>query len=191
VFLPGEPSEIHIVISILAQWIVLLGLLYIWLPRVERSNLSSIGFNKFEWSYLGTGLLTYIILFILMAFTGYFLEIAGLQGLRSLQPVLSGYSFPVLFGLFITGTFLEEVFYRGYIIERIILLTGKRWLAGVTSWLTFTLVHFNFFGLGPTLEVSVFSAVVTILYLKKRSIWPVIIVHGINNILAYLIFPVL
>jgi len=32
-----------------------------------------------------------------------------------------------LFGLFLTGTFFEEVFYRGYLTERMTVLTKHRW----------------------------------------------------------------
>ncbi|MHC4389433.1 MAG: lysostaphin resistance A-like protein, partial [Planctomycetota bacterium] len=115
----------------------------------------------------------------------------GLEPIRSLQPVLKTYSFFTLFGLFLTGTILEEIFYRGYLIERLGVLTGRRWLAGLVSWIAFTLVHLKFFGLGPTIDVSILSAALVLLYLKEKSIWPCIVAHGINNVLSYLVLPVL
>jgi len=96
-----------------------------------------------------------------------------------------------LIGLFLTGTFLEEVFYRGYLIERLISLTRKRWLAAIISWLAFTLVHLKFFGLGPTIDISILSAAFVLLYLKERSIWPCVVLHGINDVFGFLIFPLL
>jgi membrane protease YdiL (CAAX protease family) len=105
--------------------------------------------------------------------------------------MIKGYSFPVLFSLFLTGTFLEEIFYRGYLIERVTTLTEKSWLAGITSWVAFTLVHLKFFGLGPTLEVGVLSAGLVIVYLRERSIWPCIVVHGINSAFSFIIAPLL
>jgi membrane protease YdiL (CAAX protease family) len=68
-------------------------------------------------------------------------------------------------------------------------ITGKRWLAGLISWLTFTLVHLRFFGIGPTLEVTIIAAVLVIIYIRTRTIWPSIIVHGINDIFGFLIGP--
>ena len=59
------------------------------------------------------------------------------------------------------------------------------------SWLLFTVVHLKFFGLGPTIDVSVISATLVLLYMKEKSIWPCIVVHGINDALAFLIFPLL
>jgi len=136
-------------------------------------------------------LLTYFILLIVWIVNSFALEAIGLKGLVSLQPMIREYSFLIRFILFFTGTFLEEVFYRGYAIERLIALTGKKWFAGLASWAAFTLVHLRFFGLGPTLDVGVLSAGLVILYLKERSIWPCIVVHGINGAYGFLIGPFL
>jgi len=89
------------------------------------------------------------------------------------------------------GTVLEEVFYRGYLIERITSLTGKTWLAGIVSWMAFTSVHFKFFGVGPTFEAGVFAAGLVLVYLRERSVWPCIVVHGLNDAFAYLMAPLL
>jgi membrane protease YdiL (CAAX protease family) len=49
----------------------------------------------------------------------------------------------------------------------------------------------KFFGFGPTIDTSIISAALVLLYLKEKSIWPCIVVHGINDALAFLIFPLL
>ena len=123
--------------------------------------------------------------------SSFVLKSIGLEGLRSPQPMIREYSPLILFSLFLTGTFLEEVFYRGYLIERLTSLTGRRWLGAIVSWLAFIFVHIKFFGLGPTLDVGILSAGLVILYLKERGIWPCIIVHGINDAFGFLIFPLL
>jgi len=123
--------------------------------------------------------------------SGFALQSVGLKPIRSLQPMIKEYHPLTLIGLFLTGTFLEEVFYRGYLIERLISLTRKRWLAAIISWLAFTLVHLKFFGLGPTIDISILSAAFVLLYLKERSIWPCVVLHGINDVFGFLIFPLL
>jgi membrane protease YdiL (CAAX protease family) len=191
VFLPEHARDIHIGIAVLVEWLVLLILLAFWIPKIEGNKFGSIGFGKFKWRYLWKGVLAYFILLVVWTGSGFALKAVGLEGLRSLQPMIKEYSLPVLFSLFLTGTFLEEIFYRGYIIERLTSLTGKSWLAGLVSWIAFTFVHLKFFGLGPTLDVSILSAGLVILYLKERSIWPCIIVHGINDVFGFLIAPLL
>jgi membrane protease YdiL (CAAX protease family) len=85
--------------------------------------------------------------------------------------MIKGYGFATVFGLFLTRTFLEEVFYRGYFIGRMTILTRHSWIAAFMSWLLFTLVHLKFFGLGPTIDTSAISAALVLLYLKEKSIW--------------------
>jgi membrane protease YdiL (CAAX protease family) len=191
VLLPKQPSDIHIGITVMGEWLVLSVLLFFWVPVIEGDRLGAIGFGKFKWRYLWMGLLSYLVLMVIWTGSDPVLKAIGLEGLRSLQPVLTGYDFPVLFSLFLTGTFLEEIFYRGYLIERLIAVTGKSWLAGLISWSAFTFVHLQFLGLGPTLDMGFISAALVILYLRERSIWPCVVLHGINNAFAYILVPLL
>jgi len=189
VFLPEHARDVHIGIAVVAEWLILLILLTFWVPKIEGNKLGSIGFGKFKWRYLWVGILTYFMLMVVWIGNGLALKAIGLEGLRSLQPIIREYGFPIRFSLLLTGTFLEEVFYRGYVIERLTSLTGRIWLAGLISWVAFTFVHLKFFGLGPTLDVGVLSAGLVILYLRERSIWPCIVVHGINDIFGFLVAP--
>jgi membrane protease YdiL (CAAX protease family) len=189
VLLPIPARDIHIGIAIAVEWLILLALLAYWLPRVEGQGLPSIGLGRFRWRYVWLGALVYLLATLAMMASGFVLQSIGLQTIRSLQPMIKGYRALTLLGLFLTGTFVEEVFYRGYLVERVTSLTGHRWLAALLSWLAFTGVHLRFFGLGPALDVSVLSAALVLLYLKERSIWPCVVVHGLNGLFAYLVFP--
>jgi len=190
VFLPENPTDINVEIATIGE-LMLSILLFFWILKVEGNKLESIGFGKLRWRYLWIGVLSFLILMVASWLSGLALEAVGLETLVSLQPIIREYNILTLILLFFTGTFLEEIFYRGYVIERITSLTGKSWLAGIVSWITFTFVHLKFFGLGPTLNVGVTSAVLVLLYLKERSIWPCIVVHGINGVIVYLITPLL
>jgi membrane protease YdiL (CAAX protease family) len=189
--LPENANRISIGLALVGEWVALSFLVLVWVPKVEKKNMESIGLGKFKRRHLGWGVLVYILVLVASFISSLVLESAGLPSLRSLQPMIKGYGFATLFGLFLTGTFLEEVFYRGYLIERMTILTRHRWIAAFVSWLLFTLVHLKFFGLGPTIDTSVISAALVLLYLKEKSIWPCIVVHGINDALAFLIFPLL
>ncbi len=187
--LPQEPSDLRIGIALTAEWLLLAAFVLIWIPRVENDRLDSVGLGRWQWRYLWLGALVYLMVLAAMMLSGFVLESIGLDSIRSLQSVIRGYGLLTLLGLLVTGTFLEEVFYRGYLIERLIQVTGNVWVAAVVSWLAFTFVHLRFFGLGPTLDVSVLSAALVLLYVRERSIWPCVVAHGINSILAYFVFP--
>jgi len=189
--LPENADNVSIGLALVGEWVALSFLVFVWIPKVERKNMASIGLGKFKRRHLVWGVLVYLLVLVPSFISGFVLQSVGLPSLRSLQPLIKGYGFVTLFGLFLTGTFLEEVFYRGYLIERMTVLTRHRWVAAFVSWLLFTLVHLKFFGLGPTIDTSVISAALVLLYLKEKSIWPCIVVHGINDALAFLIFPLL
>jgi membrane protease YdiL (CAAX protease family) len=189
--LPANASDISVGLALVGEWMTLAFLVFLWIPKVEKKNIESIGLGKFKRRHLGWGVLVYVLVLVASSISGFVLQSVGLPSLRSLQPLIEGYGFATLFGLFLTGTFLEEVFYRGYFIERMMILTRHRWVAAFVSWFLFTLVHFKFFGLGPTIDTSVISAALVLLYMKEKSIWPCIVVHGINDALAFLIFPLL
>ena len=189
--LPENANNVNIGLALVGEWVTFSFLVFLWIPKVEKKSIASIGWGKFKRRHLAWGVLIYLLVLVASSLSGFILQSVGLPSLRSLQPLIEGYGFATLFGLFLTGTFLEEVFYRGYLIERMTVLTRHRWAAAFASWLLFTLVHLKFFGLGPTIDTSVISAALVLLYLKEKSIWPCIVVHGINDALAFLIFPLL
>ncbi|MFN2232954.1 MAG: hypothetical protein ACK2U1_01910, partial [Anaerolineales bacterium] len=102
ILLPETADELHIRIALLIEWLILFFLLIIWIPIVEKKSLQSIGFGKFRRRHVWLGILTYLIVTVVMSISGVLLELNGLQPIRSLQAVLQTYSFPTLFGLFLT-----------------------------------------------------------------------------------------
>jgi len=191
VFLPMPFSPRQVALIAVLEWLVLLLLVEFWLPKMEGQTLESLGWGKWQWRYLWLGAGGFVLAFIASALLGWALEAAGLGSLRTLQPMLKHLDPLTLFSLFLTSTILEEILYRGYLIERLNALTGKLWLAALISGIAFVLVHWKFFGLGAMLNVSAISAALTLLYLKERSLWPCMVLHGLNNLLAFLIFPLL
>jgi membrane protease YdiL (CAAX protease family) len=189
--LPENANNVNIGLALVGEWVALSFLVFLWIPKVEKKNMASVGLGKFKRRHLVWGVLVYLLVLVASFLSGFVLQSVGLPSLRSLQPLIKGYGFATLFGLFLTGTFLEEVFYRGYLIERMTILTKHRWVAAFVSWVLFMLVHLKFFGVGPTIDTSIISAALVLLYHKEKSIWPCIVVHGINDLLAFLIFPLL
>lgn len=191
VILPQSPGDVDVWISLLIEWVLFLALIFFWLPKIEGERPSAIGVTAFRRRHFVVGVAAYVIAFVPLSLVSYVLDSMGLPTLRSLQPTLNGYHTITLFGLFLTGTILEEFLYRGYLIERLTVLNGRAWLAGIVSWLLFTFVHLKFMGWVPLVEIGILAAVLTLVYLRERSVWPCVVCHGLNNALAYLIFPLL
>lgn len=191
VFLPANPASQNVWRSILLEWVMFLFLFLFWIPRIERERYFSIGLDNFRFRQVIVGILAYIIAFIPISILGYFLSTKDLPTLQSSQTLLSTYSLPTLLGLVATGVILEEFLYRGYLIERLSMLTGKTWPALLASFLLFTLVHWRFVGFYPMLQIGIMSAVLVALYARERSVWPCSVMHGINSIMVYLLFPLM
>ena len=189
--LPQPPRDINVRVSLSIEWAMFFVLILYWVPRVERNDMASVGVTSFRLRHLVVGIGAYIVAFVPISLTSYVLSTFGLPTLRSLQPTLRGYQVVTLIGLFLTGPVLEEFLYRGYLIERLTSLLGRRWLAGLVSWLAFTVVHLRFVGLVPMIEIGVMSAVLVLLYFREQSLWPCVVLHALNSAFAYLIFPLM
>lgn len=191
VLLPSQPSDAEIRCVIAGEWLTLGGLLCWWVPHVERAPLTSIGAGPFRWRHVWEGVGAFALAVGASAASGKALTAVGLPTARTLQPVLRRYRGSTRAALFITGTVLEEIVYRGYVMDRLIQLTGRPWIAGLIDWLAFSGAHLKFFGPGPTLDVGPLSATLISLYARERTLWPVVVLHGLNDALAFIVAPLL
>ena len=88
----------------------------------------------------------------------------------------------VLIPAWITGGFVEEVLFRSYTIERLTQITGRRWLAAVIALLAFALMHLPTWGWIHVLTLGLpASILLTLLYLWRRSLAFVVVVHATLN----------
>ncbi|MDH3767798.1 MAG: CPBP family intramembrane metalloprotease [Gammaproteobacteria bacterium] len=88
----------------------------------------------------------------------------------------------VMSGAMITGGFMEEYIYRGFMIDRLSRLFGggRRGLvlAAILNGLPFGIIHFEW-GIGGILLTTVMGSVLGLMYLAaKRNLWPLIVAHA-------------
>lgn len=88
----------------------------------------------------------------------------------------------VLIPAWITGGFVEEVLFRSYAIERLTQMTRRRWLAAVVALLAFALLHLLSWDWIHVLTLGLpASILLTLLYLWRRSLAFVVVVHATLN----------
>jgi uncharacterized protein len=91
---------------------------------------------------------------------------------------------------FITAGFMEEFLWRGYLINRLVDLQGKKTLltliiAIIFSSVIFGIGHFNQ-GLMGMIKVGLIGALLgTAFVVLKRNLWPVIIVHIFLDVVSF------
>jgi membrane protease YdiL (CAAX protease family) len=84
--------------------------------------------------------------------------------------------------LIIVAPFAEELFFRGFLYQAFRNSFGV--LPGaLLSALIFGAIHFEFFKL---VQLAILGLILALLFEKTQSLWPPIILHGINNTLAFI-----
>lgn len=92
----------------------------------------------------------------------------------------------------LTAAICEEFIYRGFSIEEVAYLTGKRWLAGAISLVIFTAAHLRLYGISAALVIPAsVGAVLTGLYLWRRNLLSCMLVHALMDGLFLLVLPTL
>jgi membrane protease YdiL (CAAX protease family) len=160
-----------------------------WIIRAqEKLPLSSIGLRRqtivstLLWSVavilmFGVGIAACLFLF----------RLVGLSYGASSGPALP---VGVSLLLYARAGIAEEVFYRGYAIERIEALTGSRAIAASVPLLIFAGSHFSQ-GIAGILITLAIGAIATAIYFWKRSLLILIIGHAMVDFIPNVLLPLL
>jgi membrane protease YdiL (CAAX protease family) len=89
------------------------------------------------------------------------------------------------------GPLGEELLYRGFLLGWLWSRLRNPWLAGILATLVFAIVHIPGFGLRGSLFILFWTPLVAALYIWRRSIFPGYEAHLINNLIAYVLVPLL
>lgn len=157
---------------------------------IEKRDFKSIGWKPFDpsrdikWGMIGFG-----IGGMCFGLTAPILEAMDL-GTTEGGIVKLG-TFPIWLRIVISlvaGT-TEEILLRTYPIERLKEWTGNIWFAAVISILLFAGLHLPFWSLGGAIQIGLATIVWTLIYVKTRSLWAVIIMHILNDLFAFVLLP--
>jgi uncharacterized protein len=149
--------------------ILLLAAALVWIVRRgEKLPLTSIGLST---DRLGRSLVRGFLLAVisLIATVGLYLTLQhfGVQLGKSDGPFHPS-MWVVTFAMLRAGI-AEEIFYRGYAIERLQTITGNKWLAALVPLAAFAVAHYRQ-GLGGIIATFVLGAIFTIFYLRYRDL---------------------
>ena len=168
---PGPPAQI--------LWNTLgVGLLLAFMFGVERRPLASIGIRRptgkqLEWAlYLFGFAMTWQWLVHTFWPQG---ENAGENTIAS-QPIVA------VVGLILSAAIFEEILFRGYPIERLAELTGRRWLAFAITIPLFVAPHIAFFGVQWLWTAGVGTLAIYALYAKTRNLPACMLLHLCLNL---------
>lgn len=168
-------------------WVLTLVLLaYVLL--VERRPLSSIGLKRPNWKTAVFGVLGALIMVGGMAFI--YLVIYPALGLSPREPGMAAVTaLPLWLRVLIVvrAAVFEEIYFRGFAIERLTEILGSQWGAAAISCAAFTFEHLGYWGWAHLMIAGFGGAILTGLYLWQRDLGANIIAHLLTDAIGFLL----
>lgn len=97
----------------------------------------------------------------------------------------------ITFYAVLIGPLCEEIVFRGFGMGVLIARGVNRWLAGGITLVLFLSIHWLPFGPGGVLLVLPFSILVTVLRIASGNLTPGLMLHMMNNTVAFLVLPLI
>jgi len=165
------------------NWIAIF-LLFVFIVLVERRGLYSIRMTKPS----RKDILWALVFWVISVMTSGLVHALFPPPSNGLEIMLA-LSIPVLVLIVITTSFTEEIFYRGYSIERLRELTGSLIFAVAISFVLFLLPHIVFFGPHWLLYQGLSVVLLYVLYVWRKNLWACMLLHLLGNLM--ILFPAL
>ena len=166
-------------------WVGFALIVLVWVTRVERLPVASIGLVRPTWHTLTWGLAaTVLVLATLMLSFALIIPTLGLQqNMAATGAIVQVPLWLLILTPFVAGI-TEEILYRGYAIERLTLLTGRPWLAALLAGAAFMLVHLHW-GAAQLIVVGFGTLIFVSLYLWRRDLPCVMIAHVLADLVGF------
>ena len=163
-------------VNIGLKWLVAAGLCVIAF-RAQRRPPSEFGIRGVRWRDVLAAIAGVIIGFVLSGVANR--TVAMPLSVDDLQEI-AAVPVSLRIALILTAGICEEFIYRGFAIEELTFLTGKRWLSAALAWAFFTAGHAHLYELSTALIVpGTLGAVLTVLYLWRRNLASCALMHTI------------
>ena len=155
---------------------------------VERRAISSIGLVPPNWKTIVFGVLGAIVMVAGMAFI--YLVIFPALGLSSVEPgtvAVRALPFWLRVLIVVRAAVFEEIFFRGFMIERLAEIFRSRWGAAAVSFAIFTFLHLGYWGWAHLLIAGFGGIILTALYLWRRDLTANMIAHFLTDAVGFLL----
>jgi len=189
----GQLNEFTRIITYIVTIVMLWGLFgLVWVATTfEKTGLKGIGFykiRKLDFAWAGAALLGAITIVSGVAWTLGQIGMPVPGEIALLLPTeWTGRILWVVMSF--TAGFCEESVFRGFLMTRIRLIFGlKSWaIPVIASTLIFAVCH-AYQSFSGMIVIGIYGLILALIYIRARSIWPVIIAHFFQDFLN-LFFP--
>jgi membrane protease YdiL (CAAX protease family) len=165
----------------------------IWYAVVNRLRLKEI-FNRLKLKLEGIdvaflwGIFSAIIMFIVVFIIGLVLVFLGqnTEELSNVSDLEQLFSFPSLLLLVAIQPIAEEIFFRGFLLEKFESLAGAP-MAILTTSILFGLAHMSYGKIYPVVLPIVFGIILGYVVIKTKNLYSAILAHVIFNVIVIVI----
>ncbi len=174
---PNVEWQLENIIGLVFLWVITILLLF-HVRFFEKRKFSSIGLKSMGIKKISLAIGVGILCSLLIPLFYYGMMFLFDTSVENSIDDLSQQSPIFILASIITAAITEEVLFRAYPLERLYELTGSNWIGIVVSLGAFLLLHSQSWNLLHILGVVIpLGLLITIIYLKTRSLLFVIIVH--------------
>jgi uncharacterized protein len=153
----------------------MVGFLLFFIIPGEKLNLDSIGLHNRNWK--NSIILSAVIFIVCVAAMLVCVEFSKLMGWKfGESKSFDLLSKPVIALITVRAGIAEEIFMRGYLLERFTSITGKKWIAFLMSTIPFGLLHYPQ-GYAGILISTVAGGIFALFYFWKKDLKSNIIAH--------------
>jgi membrane protease YdiL (CAAX protease family) len=180
---PGElPSGLRANDEILINEAVIWAMALFW----ERLPLSSIGFRRPSWgAFFAGAAVTGGLMAVALAAAGLIAAAGFPIDNQDQENLVIGLPIWLQVLVVISAGITEEILFRGYPIERITALTGRRWLGALLPVIVFGAVHAPFWGVAHAVVAGFEGLLLTAVYVWRRNLWINITAHALLDGLVF------
>ncbi len=159
-------------------WSPLMGLGVIGIVAfIEDAPLRSLGIRRPRLIDLDWGVMFFVFAFVTMARVGPIVD-SHVPGIGIRMPevsMLKGWT------MLVFAATMEELFFRGYLLERFERVTGRTWMGALVSLIMFAFGHLPTWGPAGVVRNLVWGAFVTLLYVWRRNLPVCVMMHFLQN----------
>jgi len=192
----GDISEFSKLFGAVITIIILVGTPIIWYVFVNKANKKKIlsalkmRLDRIDEAFL-YGLLAAILMYIIIGIIGMLLYSSGLvqegDDISNIKDIVGNLSIPSMIFIILFLSTCEEIFFRGFLMEKIGSVAGKNIAIGSTAVL-FGLAHIGYGKIYPVIMPIIMGVILGIIVYKTKNLYSAIIAHILFNLVAFVLF---
>lgn len=167
---------------------------FVWYKMVNKFSLSQmiaairLKKERIDMAFL-YGVLTAAVMLGIIIGIGIILTVLGfdLENAGNIQDIEQLFSIPAMLILITIQPVAEELFYRGFLLEKLEKISSAPIAIGVTAVL-FGLAHLTTGNLYPALLTGIAGAVLAVLVIKTKNLTAAIIAHVLFNVASFALY---